>query len=279
MDLFSQRPLVIASMHKKESVIAPILSFRLGVQPFVPKSINTDLLGTFTGEIARVDDVFTTVRKKCLMAMEMTGCDLAVASEGSFGQHPQLFFSAADDEVLLLIDAKNGIEIVGRAISVNTNMNGDYVKSEDELRHFAEKAGFPAHALILRNEKNGKELMYKGIQKESDLINYYHKIEQKAGKVFVETDMRAMYNPSRMDVIADATLNLVENALMKCPKCNGPGFSPSKTLQGLPCELCGAPTKTAKAHLHECALCQYIEERSNQDKKYEDPMYCDFCNP
>ena len=131
--MFKGRKLVIATKHEKEKVIAPILEKELGVKCFVTPDLDTDLLGTFTGEVGRKDDPIITARKKCLIAMELSNCDLSVASEGSFGQHPYLPFVPADDEFLLFIDKKNNVEIIARELSTETNFNGKQINTEEEL--------------------------------------------------------------------------------------------------------------------------------------------------
>ena len=96
--MFSGRKLVIATKHKKEQVIAPLLENALGAKCIVPEGFDTDTFGTFSGEKERADDPVITARIKCLKAMELTGATLGVASEGSFGPHPSLFFINADEE-------------------------------------------------------------------------------------------------------------------------------------------------------------------------------------
>ena len=61
--------------------------------------------------------------------MELANCDLAVASEGSFGPHPTIYFVHADDEFLLFIDKKNDLEIIVRELSTVTNFNGSEIKT------------------------------------------------------------------------------------------------------------------------------------------------------
>ena len=82
--MFNGRRLLIVTKHQKEKVIAPLLEKELGVKCMVTENFDTDVLGTFTGEIERVHDPVTTARNKCHMAMELSDCDLAIASEGSF---------------------------------------------------------------------------------------------------------------------------------------------------------------------------------------------------
>jgi len=72
--------------------LAALLEKELGVICIVPENLDTDLLGTFSGEIERELSPMDAARQKCLLAMELTGADLAVASEGSFGAHPLLYF-------------------------------------------------------------------------------------------------------------------------------------------------------------------------------------------
>ena len=84
--LFRGRKLVIATMHGKEQVIAPVLQEALGVEMILTGSLNTDTFGTFSGEIPRELSPEAAALAKCNLAMQLTGCDLAVASEGSFGR-------------------------------------------------------------------------------------------------------------------------------------------------------------------------------------------------
>lgn len=159
--MFENRRLIIATMHKKESVIAPILEKELGINCFIDESFNTDSFGTFTGEVERQIDPVSTAREKCLQAMMMNDCDLGVASEGSFGPHPSLFFESANDELLIFIDKRNKLEILVRELSTETNFNGKQLKNENELLDFAKSIGFPEHGLILRKSKDDVSEVYK----------------------------------------------------------------------------------------------------------------------
>lgn len=280
MELFQNRKLVIATKHEKEKVIQPILENTLGVHCFVPSNFDTDQWGTFSGEIERKEDVLNTLRKKCLYAMKENNCDLAIASEGSFGAHPSIFFAHANDEVIMLIDIKNDLEIIAREISTETNFNGTYISNTIELRTFATKANFPSHGLILKSSENNFEQAMKGIQDEKMLLEGFHDLYHKYGKVYVETDMRALYNPTRMKVIEAATIKLVNATLSQCPNCNTPGFAVTKAKDGLPCEWCNSPTRSTLSFLSTCKKCNFAsEEKYPHQKTTEDPMYCDFCNP
>lgn len=278
--MFKGRKLVIATKHSKESVIAPILEKELGVSCFVPENFDTDVLGTFTGEIERTEDPIKTVRKKCLLAMEQSNCDLGIASEGSFGAHPSIYFASANDEFLLFIDKKNNLEILAREISTDTNFNGKEIQNEKELLEFASQAKFPSHALIIRASKDDTTHLEKGIQEVSFLTETFQKIIDKHSSAFIETDMRAMYNPSRMAVIEKATQKLIDKINTFCPECNTPGFSVTDAKSGLPCNLCGLPTSAIISHIYTCQKCHFSKEVQFPNRKTtEDPTYCDYCNP
>lgn len=278
--LFAGRKLVIGTMHEKEKVIAPIIEKVIGVNCFRPENFNTDLLGTFTGEIDRPDDPLVTVRKKCLTAMDATDCDLGIASEGSFGPHPASFFLPADDELMIFIDRKYGIEVIARELSTATNFCTEEISNEKQLLEFAARAGFPSHGLILRNSTENNTAIIKGITDLDILKKEYNILKNLYGKVFAQTDMRAMYNPGRMSVIKSLTQKLADKILSCCPQCDMPGFNITEVKSGLPCQLCHSPTRSILSHIYKCKHCHFKEEKLYpNNKKYCDPMYCDHCNP
>lgn len=278
--MFQGRNLLIATKHEKEKVIAPILEKELGVKCHVSSELDTDELGTFTGEIERKGDPISTARNKCHRAMDLMDCDLAIASEGSFGSHPTIFFAPADDEFLLLIDKKNNIEISVRELSLETNFNGSEIKTKEELQEFATKSNFPSHGLILRKSKEELEGITKGIIDEKLLYDTFLNLIKNYGTAYIETDMRAMFNPSRMKVIEKATMKLVKKIKSVCPNCKTPGFGIVDRKVGLPCNQCRFPTKSTLSYLYNCQKCNYKkEEEFPNGKQTEDPMYCDICNP
>lgn len=280
MELFTNRTLVIATKHQKEAVIAPLFEKGLGVSCVIPTDFDTDLLGTFTGEIERKEDALATARKKCLLAMEQTNCDLGIASEGSFGPHPSIFMAHADDEILIFIDKKNNLEIVVRELSLDTNFNATTVESFHNLVNLVKTLGFPEHAVILKNAEKEFTSVVKGIQSWELLEESYNKLTTNSSQVVAETDMRAMFNPTRMKVIEKAALKLLEKILTLCPQCNTPGFGIVSSKSGLPCEWCNRPTKSIKSHIYQCQKCKFESEKMfPYNKQKEDPTYCDFCNP
>lgn len=278
--IFLERKLLIATKHQKESVIAPLFLEEFKNNCFTSKAIDTDLLGTFSGEIDRKDDALSTLRKKCILSNKITNCDLVIASEGSFGAHPSLFFAQADEELLMLKDFKNDIEIVAREVSIDTNFNGKSIASEADLLVFAELVNFPSHAIILKPEEKNFSKIFKGINSMEILLKNYNQLKQEFDSVYAETDMRAMYNPTRMNVIKKVTQKLIEKIKNLCPKCDLPGFDIVIANSGLPCEDCLSATRSTLSYLYKCKKCCYEKEvLYPRGIRFEDPTYCDNCNP
>lgn len=278
--MFEGRKLVIGTMHGKENVIAPIFQNGIGVQCFIPNKFDTDFFGTFSGEIERKSSSIETVREKCLTAMNSYNCNLGIASEGSFGSHPSIFFANANEEILIFIDKKNDLEIIAREISLETNFNASVITCYEELVEFANNVNFPSHALILRNaEKNYSEII-KGIHSWEGLKKGYLSLKKHSATIYVETDMRAMCNPTRMKLINDVAIKLLDKIKSHCPECFTPGFSVTSAKLGLKCSLCGCETRSVLSHIYSCNKCDYVNEKMYpKGKKREDPMYCDYCNP
>jgi hypothetical protein len=270
------QPIVIATQHGKEKVIAPPLASTLRLQPFIPASFDSDAFGTFTGEIPRPGDVPDTLRQKCLAAMSLCDCPLGIASEGSFGPHPSIPFIPADDECLIFIDQRYGYEIIVREVSTHTNFNSQAITSWEELAAFAEWVDFPRHALILRTTQQ----LRKGIASFDELRDAYKALHGLDELLTAETDMRALYNPKRMDIIEKATHKLLSHIMSLCPDCGAPGFVVRAREPGLPCAQCGIPTPSAIRAIKSCIAC---DTRLVQDfpdgRTHEDPGKCTWCNP
>ncbi|AFY86811.1 DUF6671 family protein [Chroococcidiopsis thermalis] len=282
--LFTGRVVVIATMHEKEKAIAPILEAELGVQCVVPNDFNTDIFGTFTRDIARPADQIATAKLKAKKALEITGETMAIASEGSFAPHPDLPFISANREIVVFIDMLNQLEIVGQEIFTETNFNSQSVRTVEEAESFANKIGFPSHGLVVMLSSDSLERteIFKGINTEEKLTEIVNFALSKSstGKVHIETDMRALYNPTRMQNIAKATKNLIQKIHQICPNCACPGFDAIAQRRGLPCGLCNLPTSAIRSVVYRCQKCSFQQEKLfPQGVKVADPAQCMYCNP
>lgn len=273
---------VLATMHRKEQVIAPIVEQHLGVKIIVPQAFNTDEFGTFTRDVKRPADQLDTARLKAEQAMTATGTTLGFSSEGSFGPHPALPFLPSDREMVLLRDRQHDLEIVGQAISTETNYAHQTITNLEAALRFAQKARFPSHGLVVMSEAQPTQAtpIFKGITDETQLKEIVRDLLKTFGQVHLETDMRAMYNPTRMKVIAEATHDLLRQINQCCPDCGYPGFTIVERHAGLPCALCGLPTPLTRSVTHRCKKCacsRIVEFPDGQ--QVADPAQCPYCNP
>lgn len=271
----------LTTKHEKSLALAPPFASTLGakVQDFV---VDTDQLGTFSGEITRQGSVLETARKKCEWAIE-ANFQFALASEGSFGPHPTMPFLPADQETLYFIDNERQFHLYLNDISMDTNYKMAKIFSLDELLSFSETVLFPSHALIVRPyPENAKKPIYKGIINKQDLeaafIDCQKRSQQQA--VWVETDMRAHLNPTRMSVIRQLGEKLANRLACTCPNCMTPGWGVIDVEVGLPCAWCGQPTSLIKSEIVGCAKCSYRESQALPNAQQQaEPKFCGFCNP
>lgn len=278
--MFKGRKLIIATKHAKENVIAPILEREINVACFIANNFDSDKLGTFCGEVERRDDPITTAKNKCHLAMDLVNCDLAIASEGSFGPHPEIPFVPANEEILVFIDKTNDLEIISKEISLDTNFCGAEISTKEALDAFTKRARFPSHGLIIKDSKDDFTDVVKGITDYEYLNKMFKVFMERYGKAYLETDMRAMYNPTRMLVIEKAAIKLAKKLNSFCPNCNFPGFEITDFKIGLPCDQCSLPTRSTQSYSYTCKNCKYtLEDLYPNGKKTEEPLYCDYCNP
>jgi hypothetical protein len=278
--MFTGRKLLIATKHQKEKIIAPLIEKAIGALCFISTAFDTDSLGTFSGEIERKDNALTTLRNKCLLGFQNTNCDLVIASEGSFGAHPTLFFASANEEMIMLKDFKNDIEIVARELSLETNSKGITIEFEKDLIEFAQNIQFPAHGIILKSSEKNPLKIHKDFDSLVELLEQYNLLKSDHSSIYAETDMRAHRNPTRMKVIEKVTYSLIEKIKNCCPNCKTPGFDVVSAQFGLPCALCSLPTRSTLSHLYQCKKCGFQQEKMfPRGIQVEDPTYCDNCNP
>ncbi len=279
MNWFDNRELLIATQHGKEKVIAPLMEQAFSLFCATSPLLDTDAFGTFSGEIDRKSNPLETARLKGLEAARLSNADLIISSEGSFGPHPQLFFLPINQELLLLQDIKNGFEIYVIESSTETNFASETIQHERALLEFAKRIGFPDHAVILKDKASNFKSCVKGIQDDQKLTETFRVMQAQFGSVHAESDMRAHLNPTRMMVIKRACLNLVQKMQTVCPSCTLPGFGIVSFVPGLPCAMCGSPTRLPLEKEVSCTHCSYKDTLPFPDGKTSDPGNCDTCNP
>lgn len=274
--------IVLTTKHRKQDAIGPAIRELLSAE-IVPFEFDTDTLGTFSGEIAREGTALECVRRKCELGIEYSNADYAIASEGSFGPHPSLPFIPCDYELLYFNDRRRGFCLHESLISTKTNYRMQSLGSYEELVRFGENAQFPSHALIVRpNVSLDRSVIFKGIQSAYELRRAFEECQRTSsdGNVWVETDMRAHMNPTRMSTIAELAVKLCRRLLEECPACKAPGWGMVGTEKGLLCGYCSFPTEMISSEIHGCVLCDHSEITSRPDGlTFASPKYCGRCNP
>ena len=274
---------ILATMHAKEKVVAPIVERFLGLRLDVATGVDTDSFGTFSRDIERTGSPLDAARAKIAAAFEtMPDVHIGLASEGSFGPHPHIPFCPLEREIVVLVDRTSELELVGRYATPDTNFAHVIVADIAAGLDFAETVGFPDQGVIVMGCRDGQPAhdlaLIKDAETWNDLASALHRVIAKAGAASIETDMRAHRNPRRMRAIKRATIDLARRARSPCPGCGRSGYAVTERLPGLPCSWCGGPTLLARASVQSCVGCGWRVERAVHAVT-ADPAHCGECNP
>ncbi len=275
---YAGRVAVLATKHGKLPLIGPPIEQATGMT-VRDVDVDTDTLGTFTGDIPRIETPLNTAIAKARMGMEAAGVEIGLASEGSIAPDPALPFVVADRELVVLVDGSAEIivwescsswEILAATITAST---------VDGLESFLERADFPNHKLIVRPNSGSVYPVYKGIDDVDELVAALGECVAVSadGLVVVETDLRAHMCPSRRTVIAKAAGRLALRLATRCPACGAPGWGRVDVLLGLPCVSCGTQVDRPRAEIDACVTCDHRETRIIATGA--DPGECPACNP
>jgi len=278
--IYKNRQIVLLTKHKKEEAIQPILEKATGCSLIVETRYDTDKFGTFSRDVTRTESQLETARLKIKEGMLLSQVDIGIASEGSFGSHPFIPLPW-NIELVLLYDRQENFELYGVHESGETNFAQLETASFDEAVSFAKKIGFPEHYLIIRPDDSESDKIIKGINDYDWLKEAFAScaLNSRSGQVFIETDMRAHANPTRMGNIKKATEDLISKLHNFCPNCAAPGFIISERIKGLPCDLCGIPSDLVSKNISKCHKCSYLLEQLHPNGKFAAAQYCHFCNP
>lgn len=280
---YAGREAVLATMHRKEQAIARPMRAALGLRVVVPEGLNTDAFGSFSGEVPREGTPLEAARRKALGAAEATGLDLALASEGSYGPHPEIPFIAGGEEVILFIDRTRKLEVSEKTLTIETNYRTEQVKSPEAASRFLAAVRFPSHAVIV--QPTGPEQfrsVYKALRDRTAVDEAIRACVglSPVGEAILQPDMRAHLNPTRMRVIRGVAFRLARRISTPCPSCQAPGFGLVDVLRRLPCAWCGGETILVRAEIHGCVRCDFRQKRPRKDgRTTADPGQCPQCNP
>jgi hypothetical protein len=280
---FAGRTLGVATMHGKERAVGPILQRTLGLSGFVVlPGIDTDRFGSFSGEVQRTLDPLNACIAKARHGAEVSGLDLVIASEGSFGPYPPAPFVSCDEEFLALYDARDDRLFTHRHVSLETMFGGEAVHHPDEALAFGTRMGFPDHHLVLRPHKvfSPGDTLHKGVSDHDALVRITTALLDVHRTCWVESDLRAMANPTRMRVIEATAQRFADELQRACPYCGACWFRITGSRSGLPCGFCGTPTASTRSYVRSCWKCLLeMHEPRPDGKETEEQQYCPICNP
>ncbi|MHB1171823.1 MAG: DUF6671 family protein [Lacisediminihabitans sp.] len=280
MSAYTGRVIAFGTKHGKEQHVGPPFASVLGAHVLAPPGLDTDQFGTFSGEVPRTLTPLDAARAKARLAIEAAGTSFGMASEGSYGALYGGFGPSAHEELLLFTDVTRDIEVTEIVRRASTTHRRITVGNASELDDFLGQIRFPRQAVIVRSADGGNEHVYKGITAGDVLASAVAAVRNQSsdGRVVVETDLRAHYNPDRQEVLAELGRRLAVRLTQHCQACDCPGFGKVDVLRGLPCSLCGAATNEIRADIHGCARCTAQTFRA-RPVLAADPQWCDLCNP
>ena len=190
-------------MHEKERALAPVFRRVLGAEIVVPV-LDTDALGTFSGEVARPDTLVETALLKADMLFEaMPDLDYALASEGSYGPIDRVPLNPGGVELLAFVDRKRGIRHVETLPTHRTNWRLQRFAAADPARLLALRdMGFPEFGVFVACSSDMSQPI-KGLATVEAVIEAMDREARRSedGLAVLYSDMRAHKNPLRMKVL------------------------------------------------------------------------------
>lgn len=277
---FAGRTAVLATKHRKLDLIVPPMR-ALGMD-VTAAAVDTDELGTFTGEVPRPGPPLETAIAKARVGMAATGSTLGLASEGSIGPHPAVPLLTVDVEIVVLVDAERDLVVSASATGLDLLAATRSLSPGGDPTDLLDRFGLPDHAVIVRPNAGPPTPVFKGLRAPSDVERAIADCAAASpdGHACVETDLRAHMCPSRRPTIRAAAEHLAARLATPCPACAGPGWGCVEVITGIPCGWCGTPTPEPRAAVDGCPACDHRVERPTVPADTTgDPARCRRCNP
>lgn len=277
---YANQRIALATIHEKDRALGPAFRRVLGAEIVVAPAINTDALGTFSGEIPRPAPLVETCLQKAEMAFESSDADCAIASEGSYGPIDRVPLAPGGFEIMAFIDRRRGVRLVETLATHRTNWRLYRFRANDPTVPAALKEiGFPHFgAFVMRNSDfNDAHKDLRTVEQAVAAVNR-EAARSADGHALLISDMRAHRNPLRMKVLRALGWKLATRLRCLCPKCQAPGFGPVGSRRGLPCEACGDATHWIDFELDGCAACGHAASRPRRDGRLTAPrLACQAC--
>ena len=257
----------LATIHAKELAVAPPFWRLLDAQIVVAPNVDTDSLGTFSGEVPRPAPVVETCAAKAELAFRTLDVDCAIASEGSYGPIDRVPLNPAGVEVMAFVDRRRGLRVIETLATHRTNWRLMRFKAGDPGVPLAVKAlGFPDYGVfVICNSDSSQPVKELACLDEVVAAVDREASRSEDGLAMLIADMRAHRNPMRMKVLRALSWKLARRLQRLCPKCHTPGFGHIESRRGLPCEDCGDATHWIDFEIDGCAACGHAVGRPRKD--------------
>lgn len=202
-------PAALLTKHRKSQQLAPVL-YDIGIELVEIDFFDTDLLGTFSGEIERKLSPKDCALVKAKKAAELSGLNVGIGSEGSFGGGPLPGLMNWNQEIICFY--QKAPELIVYALAEGpTLLKSLKAHSLDDLKQ--KLSNFDRQKWIL----NCPDGPLKGLS-DKELITL-HQTPYTVWPIELEPDLRAMNSPLRQIMLQKAALNLAERLQSKCPNC------------------------------------------------------------
>lgn len=273
-----QKKVALATKHGKLAQIAPAFETLRDWQIELVE-IDTDVYGTFSGEVPRLLTPRDAAIEKARAGALHAGYDFGIASEGSIGPHPQIPFINSDFEIMAFVDLKNDFALVEMLVSPQVQAYASTVNRDTNLDDVIAKLDLPIHAANVVVTISGERHFIKGIHVPEKFRRVVADALDQSATVEVENDFRAMSSPSRQANIGALAEKLAARIGSHCPACNQIGWGSSGFEYGLPCSGCSEIVASV-AHSEKlgCVSCDHTELRY-LGRASVDPARCELCNP
>lgn len=277
--MLTGQKVALATKHGKEKVFSRLFS-EINCE-IVLAPVDTDVFGTFSGEVKREKSPKATAIAKAHAAAQASDTNFAVASEGTIGPHPQLPLITADIEWVAFVDRSRGLELAEHFVSTEIVAVTETWSPSLDVEKLAAKANLPDHSLIALARDGLSFWSRKGIKTIEELnqaVADFHSLGWNTELVF-ESDFRAMESPTRMKIIERAAGQLVSRLSTQCPECQIYGFGVVGYEHGLPCLGCGEVVPdVVSAERLGCLVCMAVVIKPREVTAV-DASRCYNCNP
>lgn len=265
----------LVTKHSKASVIAPVFAQKLGID-VLTVTADTDLLGTFSGEVLRKKSQLETAIDKALIAKDLSAAKICIASEGTIGPDPSIPVLMADIETIVFIDLEADLVIQHTYLSRDIYSFRTKLTSTEQLK--TTDLQLEKQAMIVRSSEENSEFIQKGLQNISDLRGAVESALSLSEAAIIEPDYRAMYSESRRLNIMECARLLAEKISSCCPSCLRPGWSSVPSSVSKTCADCGGKnTSVPRGRIYRCEGCEYQVEELDASGICE-PRFCFVCN-